>query len=882
MTTAARPGLHSIHQPVTHMQGSLTPLSVLGPQADDERQRIQQQFDSGVSARETVLSLCALADKDIQQVFAETLRIHNAPSSGLCLVALGGYGRRLLFPYSDLDILFLFGNEKAEQMFRPLISDFSRTLWDLGFRVSSAGRTLEECKRIEEDNVEFHLALLDRRFLAGDVELFERLDDKILPGSEKQARPFLLAQLHKLTKDRLTRYGNTIFHLEPNVKEAPGGLRDYQAAIWLRHIAGEKKELLNISTAEEEMASGAVDFLSAIRCFLHYRNGRNDNTLTYELQAAAAERSLGVADGISRNAAEWMRLYFRHARMLNRLLLRYLEQKAIVPQTLRQRLFSAARGPKFEPSNGKPFGVRDGLFEVLNQTALSDRALIFSLFAAAAHSGVPLSRQAERCIAYIMQHPELPVRNATVSWPMLREILGADYPGLALRPMQRLGLLTEILPEFSRIDSLVVRDFYHRYTVDEHSLRTIEHLQELAAPPDEQGAHFEPLWKTVERRDLLILAMLLHDVGKGMPAENHVAGSLEALATAAKRLQLSEEETAEVYFLIEHHLDMSATVQRRDIFDPSTISSFALSVVNQERLQRLCLLTYADIHAVNPEALTPWKADMLWQLFVATSNHFSRTLDRDRLHAHDEVSLLEQVRAQSAGLRTEQIERFLEGFPRRYLAVHSASEIATQMAMYQRLPSEPVQTELHSTGHALSLTLLTADRPALFATIAGVLAGWGMNIIKADAFANAAGVVLDTFHFADLYRTLELNPTEIDRFRRSLADVVNGKAPLEPLLQGRDSASRARPPKVSVETQISFDDTSSTHSTLLEIVAQDRPGLLYDVGSTLASLGCNIEVALIDTEGQKVIDVFYLTDQGKKLGIDAQKLLRQALGEKLG
>jgi len=360
-----------------NMQGSLTPLSVLGPQADDERQRIQQQFESGVSARETVLALCALADKDIQQVFGEVLRVHNTPSSGLCLVALGGYGRRLLFPYSDLDILFLFGNEKAEQTFRPLISDFSRTLWDLGFRVSSAGRTLEECKRIEEDNVEFHLALLDRRFLAGDEELFDRLNSKVLPGSEKQARPFFLAQLHKLTKDRLARYGNTIFHLEPNVKEAPGGLRDYQAAVWLRQIAGERKELLNSSAAEEELASGAVDFLSAIRCFLHYSNARNDNTLTYELQAAAAERSLGVADGLPRSAAEWMRLYFRHARTLNRLLLRYLEQKTAVPQTLRQRLFSAARGPKFVPSNGKPFGVRDGLFEILNQTALSDRTLIF-------------------------------------------------------------------------------------------------------------------------------------------------------------------------------------------------------------------------------------------------------------------------------------------------------------------------------------------------------------------------------------------------------------------------------------------------------------------------------------------------------------------------
>jgi [protein-PII] uridylyltransferase len=374
----------------------------------------------------------------------------------------------------------------------------------------------------------------------------------------------------------------------------------------------------------------------------------------------------------------------------------------------------------------------------------------------------------------------------------------------------------------------------------------------------------------------------LHDVGKGMPVENHVTGSLAALDSAARRLKLSPEEKAEVQFLIEHHLDMSATVQRRDIFDPSTVSAFAESVATQERLQRLCLLTYADIHSVNPEALTPWKAEMLWQLFVATSNHFSRTVDRDRFHGADEVSLLERVKALTGGASTKEIERFLEGFPRRYLAVHSAAEMAAHFALYQTLGTEPVQTELLSSRHAYSLTLLTADRPALFATIAGVLAGWGMNIIKADAFGNAAGVVLDTFHFADLHRTLELNPGEVARFRKSLADVVNGKAALEPLLKGRDSASRARTPKVAVETRINFDDSSSAHSTLLEIVTQDHPGLLYEIGSALARLGCNIEVALIDTEGLKAIDVFYLTTQGKKLTSQKQELLREVLQGTLG
>jgi [protein-PII] uridylyltransferase len=373
---------------------------------------------------------------------------------------------------------------------------------------------------------------------------------------------------------------------------------------------------------------------------------------------------------------------------------------------------------------------------------------------------------------------------------------------------------------------------------------------------------------------------LLHDVGKGMPVENHVTGSLQALDSAALRLHLEPQEKDEVQFLIQHHLDMSATL-RRDIFDPETIVTFSKTISTGERLARLCLLTYADIHAVNPEALTPWKAEMLWQLFAATYNQLNRSLDRDRLHAIHEDNVLDEVLHLVPGAERQEIEQFLEGFPRRYLAVHPPAEIAAHFSLYKKLNDGPVQTELQSTPHTNSLTLVARDRPALFATIAGVLSGWSMNIIKAEAFANDAGIVLDTFQFVDLHRTLELNPGESERLRRSLVEIVSGQASLAPLLKAGLHSTHGRSSKVAVYTRIRFDDESAARSTLLEILTQDRPGLLQEIGSVLAQSGCNIEVALIDTEGHKAIDVFYLTHNGGKLSEQLQDRITTELRARL-
>jgi [protein-PII] uridylyltransferase len=309
-----------------------------------------------------------------------------------------------------------------------------------------------------------------------------------------------------------------------------------------------------------------------------------------------------------------------------------------------------------------------------------------------------------------------------------------------------------------------------------------------------------------------------------------------------------------------------------------TIRNFAEAVSTPERLKLLCLFTYADIRAVNPEALTPWKAESLWQLYVSTANYMSRSLDEERFHAEaNDLQFVDRILPLlPPGTPRERLETFLEGLPRRYVLAHSPEEMATHFEMAQELGKVPVQLQLQKRGQIFVLTLLAIDRPFLFAGISGTLASWGMNIWKAEAFANAAGVVVDTFHFTDPHNTLALNPSEGKRLESNISDVLLGVISPETLMRGR-AVQSPKPPKVTVPTEIRFDDTSSSHSTLMEIITQDQPGVLYRLSAALANNGCNIEVALIDTEGQRAVDAFYLTVNGIKLDSNRQRALRTAL-----
>jgi [protein-PII] uridylyltransferase len=733
------------------------------------------------------------------------------------VIAVGGYGRRELFPYSDIDLLLL-ADEPVE---RDAIAEFLRLLWDGGLRVSQSVRTAAECAELHENNLELTISLLDRRYVCGADGRYQELNEGFGALLSKQ-RSAIVARLCRMTRERHAKYHDTIYHLEPNIKEHPGGLRDLHTIAWL-------SKLREVPAADFGEARA---FLASVRSWLHCQSRRDNNLLGFETQ-----------ERISSDAAAWMREYYRHARQVRRAVLDAMDAS----ESASAGLLAQFRDWRARLSNSE-FTVSRERVLLRNPGLLrNDSGAPMRLMQFIARHQLPLAPDTERRLAERAQASEF-----RVLWPELRDLLRMPHCARALRAMAELGLLERLLPEWRRIDCLVVRDFYHRYTVDEHTLVAIESLEDLARTPDPARRRFAELLEEVSDTAPLRLALLLHDLGKGDGGE-HVARSSAIAAEALERLAVPQADRDVVLFLIGHHLDLSSVMTARDLTDAATARGIAEGAQTIERLKLLTLLTYADISAVNPTAMNPWRLDQLWRAYLAGHAEFTRELEAERIH-------LPPAQANA---------EFIEGFPTRYLKTHSAAEIETHVALARRDPAVSLD---HVEG-AWRVTVITRDRPSLLASISGVLASFGCNILKAEAFVNARGLALETLTFADPHRTLELNPPEVERLRETVLLAVQGNIDVSKLLSQRPR----RAVTVHIHPSISFNNEVSETSTLIEIVAEDRPGLLYDLAHAVALLGANIEVVLIDTEAHRALDVFYVTANGRKLNQEQEDALRTGL-----
>ena len=807
----------------------------------DSFEATRQRFQATGAAEAVLRQRTADTDEGVLSAFSQSLA--QAAPDGLALLAVGGYGRKELFPHSDVDLLVLVRKSLEDSALKGPIAEFLRLLWDSGLRASHSVRTVEDCCTVHEGNFELTVSLLDERFLAGNPVLYGQFRERFARFLKAERRD-LERRLCRMARGRHARFHDTIYRLEPDIKEAPGGMRDLQTVRWLRALRDHQ--------GDDGTDPRARQFLATTRCFLHFRAGRDSNLLNFEAQDEIAAAPFSKRS----EPAEWMREYYRHASVLWREALLELEAS----ETRDKPLLTSFRDWRSRLSNSEFTVSRDLIFLRNPHELATDLQLPLRLFRFAAKHGLHPSRETQQRLTGT---PAKTTRAGEAFW---KDFFSQPHPVAGLRAMAVTGFLSSLLPEWDRIAHLVVRDFYHQYTVDEHTLVALEVLEELGtgAPP-ERKRFADLVEESCNDLWLLRLALLLHDIGKGSGTD-HSAEAVRLAGRFLEREGVAPEAAQTIQFLIEHHLLLSSTMQSRDVADPVTARAVTMQVKTVERLRLLVLLTFADISAVHPTAMSPWRMEQLWRLYRATARDMARELTEPDGESPEEVY----------GPIPPNLAHFLEGLPWRYLWTHSLAQAEVHCALFEQAETKGAALSIEKVAGVWQLAVVAKDRPFLFASLAGALSSFGLNILRAEAYSNRAGAIVDNFAFSDPNSNLDLNPPERERLRHTIQRVIVGEVHVEDLLRYRRPKPLAGK-AAAIRAAVTPDSEASGVATVFEVVAEDRPGLLYHLASAISRAGCNIEVVLVDTEAHKAIDVFHVTKSGRALLPEEITALQAAL-----
>jgi len=858
------------------------------------RQALTQGFDSlkvrhaeGASGQESVRAHARLMDDvifSLTRLIAADAARARLDATPLVVVALGGYGRSELHPLSDIDLMVVYASELSPYVQRTM-QELLYSLWDLGLQVGHSLRSLDDCVAMARTDFPSRTSMQEARFLAGDRRLFARFRRVLRENVYRRDFAQFLETTLGERDQRYRRYGASPYIGEPNVKESAGGLRDVHTAMWLgaaKFGARTLRELADkglITPREQAATDAALTFLWRVRNELHFFSGHKNDVLGRDLQPRIAKNLGYENDDTSLGVERFMRDYYLHARVIHRVSRRLI---ARCQETLSRR-GSAERRQRQQ-------ALADGLVFFDGQLHLADRdpgplraepSRLMKVFWHLHRLGCELSLDLERALEDSLYLVDGGFQRSPAVRELFLDICRTwGRAAQTFSEMHELGLLGRYLPEFGALTCLVQYDVYHKFSADQHSLLAVEHLEALAPGQSAESEGAAQVFNEVEKPELLMLGMLLHDVGKAK-GHGHVAKGIPLIRELVVRMGLEPADGAVVEFLVAHHLTLSHIAQRRDIDDPKTVADLAAIAGDPQRLKMLYLLTWADMRAVGPGVLTPWQAVILHELY-------RRALVRltgGRAERPSRPQLAERLRVAAGGEQPAQaVKAHLAMMSDRYVATTGVQRMAEHLRMLHQLSNTSVVTELfhHPDLRSSDLVVVTRDLPGLFALIAGTLASQGVNIISAQIHTRADGIAIDTFQVNEPTGEAVTSPATWARTLDALRAVLIGDAQVATLLEKRRAAGRATT-LAGGSAKITLDNHLSDDYTVLEVKCPDRLGLLYLVTRTLAALGLDIATARIATEIDQAVDTFYVHDGrgGKIEDPDALGRVRAALEQAL-
>jgi [protein-PII] uridylyltransferase len=805
------------------------------------------------SPREFLRQHSDMVDGLVRKAFQKAQSQVSAPS--VCLIAVGGYGKAELAPYSDVDLLLLYSSSKKEDL-PPLVEKILYPLWDLGLEVSCSSRSINECLKMAQSDLHIKTGLIDGRYLDGEYEFFRKLYSLFTKNVlHRKVQKFAEA----LAKDlylRNQKYEDPAYALEPNIKEGEGGLRDFQVGRWIIRAKYKTDRWDSILFPDHSrMLERSLQFLWAVRNQLHLLSGRRQDHLTFELQEKIAP-ILGLSPG-TEGIEEMMRQYHLSAQRISNFVYDILERALHEPSWVKKAFFFLQR-KRIDDNFGMAYGELH-LFDPV--TFKRDPSQLMTLFKHCQTYRTQMDFRTEEAVMEALPFVDDRFRTSEeVNQAFLSILRKGDGVDTLLKKMHELGLLSHYIPEFSEIEGKVHYDLYHVHPVDIHSILAVEELGKLRSGLYQKDYPLlSSLTREIENPEILFLTTLLHDIGKGTGGDHSLIGQ-EMVKQIGERMGLPAEGLELIGFLVSHHLFMIETALRRDLHDEQVISRFANEVKNIDQLRMLYLLTFADIKAVGPEAWTSWKNTLLMELFLKASHFFERGAVAGPFLSRDEM-----IQKLHASLSQEIISEYAEYLPDRYLSCYSVEEIARHIGMARSIEKELLFVEWKVEKEVQAkVTVCTKDRYGLFSKITGSMFLNRLNILEAQIHTWGNGIALDTFWVIDATRNVD---SRLQQFKKDLEEILGEKVSLRDLLSKRKELNGIKQkvmPRVPQEVKI--NNLDSDFYTIVEVTGEDRLGILYEVTQALTEHGCDIHFARISTLGNRIVDVFYIQDEwGEKI-----------------